>query len=121
MRSILSVLVAAMSLACLACAETRKNESSEPKMASTRTDVELVTDVNTNLYGNGLKDVQVRAVNGEVILCGYVDSAIQKQRAEEIARTTPGVIRVNNYVTVGKRPPVNANKPGGPREKPCDF
>jgi osmotically-inducible protein OsmY len=40
--------------------------------------------------------VEVQVLNGEVQLSGFVDTPEAKQRAEEIARTTSGVVNVHN-------------------------
>jgi len=43
-------------------------------------------------------DVQVETFRGVVQLSGFVDSAVQKTRAEEIARSTNGVRDVTNNI-----------------------
>ena len=45
-------------------------------------------------------DIDVSANNRTVTLTGKVDSENQKQRAERLARSTPGVEEVNNQLTV---------------------
>src|SRR5438445_3940597 len=45
-------------------------------------------------------DVNVKTFRGEVQLSGFVDTAEQKARAEQIAKTVPGVISVTNNITV---------------------
>jgi hyperosmotically inducible periplasmic protein len=43
-------------------------------------------------------DVQVETFRGVVQLSGFVDSAFQRSRAEQIARTTSGVRDVSNNI-----------------------
>jgi len=50
-------------------------------------------------------DIDVDTLDGVVYLTGLVDSDAQKKRAEEIARTTPGVVDVRNRLGVGSRTP----------------
>lgn len=49
-------------------------------------------------------DVRVEAYGGTVRLYGIVDTLSQKQAAEAIARTVPGVEHVRNDLTVGSEP-----------------
>ena len=45
-------------------------------------------------------DVKVETFKGIVQLSGFVDSAQQKARAEQIARNTPGVQGVQNNIAI---------------------
>lgn len=45
-------------------------------------------------------DVKVDTFKGTVQLNGFVDTAEEKRRAEDIARTIPGVSNVDNKLTV---------------------
>ncbi len=45
-------------------------------------------------------DVKVETFKGNVQLSGFVDNEAQKNRAEQIAKSTPGVISVTNNITV---------------------
>lgn len=45
-------------------------------------------------------DVKVNTYNGTVQLTGFVDTAEQKQKAEEIARNVQGVNAVQNQITM---------------------
>jgi hypothetical protein len=83
------------------------NTSSTSEDIATRTRIELAE--------RGLSDVRVNATGSRVSLTGYVDDANQRAEAERIAKETPGVIEVQNEIIICKRPPVNVNKPGGPR------
>ena len=134
MRFVFNILLVAALVGALACGRATSHQSASPRVIVPATsatpplstnlpsqDFVLANDINKSLSGSGLENIKVMAVNGNITICGYVDHAVQKARAEEIAKTTPGVVNVNNYIEVGKKPPVNSNKPGGPRQHPCDF
>jgi osmotically-inducible protein OsmY len=76
----------------------------------------ISSEICRSLGRTGFDDVQVNTQYGEVILSGYVDSELEKARAEEIAKSTAGVLAVKNEIVVFKRPPVNVNKRGGPKK-----
>jgi osmotically-inducible protein OsmY len=62
-------------------------------------DTEITARIKTDLYKD--KDVkgtqvQVHTLNGVVQLSGFVDSQTAKDRAEQIARSVPGVVEVHN-------------------------
>jgi|GEM_PF-2234423 len=71
--------------------------------------------IGEQIQARGFSDVEVKTHDGQVFLTGYVDDEQQRQTAEEIARRMPGVVEVRNDIVVCKKPPVNLNKPGGPR------
>lgn len=50
-------------------------------------------------------DVRVETNNGNVRLSGFVDSAEEKRRAEEVARSVAGVKSVTNAITVQSESP----------------
>lgn len=50
-------------------------------------------------------DVQVETFKGVVQLSGFVDSSMQRDRAEEIARATNGVREVTNNIQLKARTP----------------
>ncbi len=80
-------------------------------------DVKINTEIEKQLANRGLRDVRVRADSDRIVLLGYVDSDEEKARAEQIARASSGGREITNLITVSKPPPINTNKPGGPREK----
>ena len=124
MKVVLSFLLMAFAFAAVGCQSASNSNSTRPASAPAARgpqDFVVTTQVKASLSEAGIQDAEVKTVYGEVTLCGYVDDMLQKQRAEQIARSAEGVVKVNNYLIVGKRPPVNINKPGGPREKACDF
>jgi len=62
-------------------------------------DKEIAAKIKTDLYkDHDVKgtEVKVTSLNGIVQLSGFVDTELARQRAEEIARSVPGVIEVHN-------------------------
>lgn len=49
------------------------------------------------------RNIDVDTVAGVVVLSGYVDSRQEADRAGQLARTVPGVVRVKNELRVGSR------------------
>ncbi len=77
------------------CAVTQKRETARAYVD----DKEIATRIKTNLYRDpDVKGTQVKvtSLNGEVQLSGFVDSQFAKERAGQIAASTPGVVRVYN-------------------------
>lgn len=63
----------------------------------------IVTKIKTALYADPLvkgTEVKVTSLNGVVQLSGFVDSEAAKQRAEQIAASTPDVAKVYNNLIV---------------------
>ena len=63
----------------------------------------LVQRVKSNLDDNDVykfPDVKVNTYKGTVQLSGFVETQVQKTKAEEIARNTPGVYAVQNNITM---------------------
>lgn len=58
-------------------------------------------------------EIHVDTYRGHVQLNGFVDTAEQKSRAQEIASRVPGVVAVQNNLAV-KPEPAGANKPANP-------
>lgn len=66
-------------------------------------DEEISADVKSALDGSAsfkFPDVQVLSFNGTVQLSGFVVSAAQKASAEIIAQQVPGVVRVENKISL---------------------
>lgn len=62
-------------------------------------DVKITAHVKTDLYkDHDVKgtEVNVHTMNGVVQLSGFVDNEQEKDRAEQIARSVPGVVDVHN-------------------------
>lgn len=81
--------------------------ATDERSAGTMIDDSTITaTVNTRM----IKSEEVKAIHididtmdGEVILSGFVDSAEEKQKAAEIARSVEGVLGVKNDLQVGTR------------------
>jgi hyperosmotically inducible periplasmic protein len=52
------------------------------------------------------EDIKVSTFAGVVQLSGFANSDAQKQRAQSIVQNVPGVLRVENGITVKPSPPV---------------
>ena len=62
-------------------------------------DKEIIAKIKAKMYKDPIvkgTQVEVQSLNGEVQLSGFVDNPEAKQRAEEIARSTSGVVDVHN-------------------------
>jgi hyperosmotically inducible protein len=90
----LSALLLAASLAC------RTNETPEAQVKDARIAATVKAKLASDLKPQTLTNVAVNATNGVVTLSGLVSSAEEKRRAEEIARSVEGVVRVNNDLQV---------------------
>lgn len=77
-------------------------------------------DVETALEDNPvykLDDVTVEAFRGTVQLSGFVSTQEQKERASEIASNVPGVLRVENNISVKPAPLQQTTGPGAQAEQ----
>jgi len=77
------------------CAVTRHKET----VGSYAKDKEIAARIKAAMYADPVvkgTEVKVTSLNGEVQLSGFVDSMEAKDRAEQIASSTPGVLRVFN-------------------------
>jgi hyperosmotically inducible periplasmic protein len=93
------VLAAAIALTPLVftpgCAVTSGKESAK----SYASDKEIASRVKTALYADPTTkgtEIKVQSLNGVVELSGFVDNEAAKQRAGQIAASTPGVAKVYN-------------------------
>ena len=84
------------------CAATQTRESTgeyiDDRAISTKIKAALLKDKEVS----GLA-VEVNTFRGVVQLSGFVDTDVQRQRAEEVARTVAGVQSVENNITVKPR------------------
>ena len=148
-RKIVVIAGVLMSLIILAVASILLSRKSEPKSASSRTakfpadpyrvptDEEITSTVERQLAGDPEiteTGIQVRTEDRVVMLTGFVLRESEKQRAEEIAKSTLGVNQVVNGIRVAVTPltsvppsvpqppaasrPIDPKKPGGPRVDP---
>jgi osmotically-inducible protein OsmY len=99
-KQILNVIVTA-SLALLplaltsGCSVTSGRESARSYVD----DKSIVARIKTKMYSDSEvkgTEVKVQSLNGVVQLSGFVDSPAAKDRAGQIAASTPGVVRVYN-------------------------
>ena len=77
------------------CAVTSGRESA----GSYAKDKEIAARVKTRLYADPVTkgtEIEVQSLRGSVQLSGFVDNQSAKNRAGEIAASTPGVIQVYN-------------------------
>jgi hyperosmotically inducible protein len=92
------------------CAGDRYSRST----GETIDDASITTKVKSEFVGDPdvkALDVKVKTYRGQVQLTGFVDSELQKQRAEEIARNTKGVQWVKNDIIVKTQEPAGAKRP----------
>src|SRR5687767_8909593 len=69
----------------------------------------LASKIKGSLYKDEVvegTDVQVETHRGVVILSGFVDSAEQRQRAEELTRKIPGVSALKNSILLKGQVPI---------------
>ena len=109
MKKQIAYLVLAASLTAIpltfstGCAVTSGRETAK----SYAQDKTIATRIKTAMYGDPAvkgSEVAVNVLNGQVQLSGFVDTPQARQRAEEIASSTPGVARVYNNIIVGTAP-----------------
>jgi hyperosmotically inducible periplasmic protein len=77
--------------------------ANEPKSDQPVTDTMITTKVKTELAKDDTtkaRHINVTTKDGVVRLSGMVDSATEKQKAEEDAKTIEGVVSVDNQLTV---------------------
>lgn len=69
-------------------------------------DAAITAKVKTELIGEKnvkARNIDVDTVAGVVVLSGYVDSQQEANRAGQLAKSVPGVVRVKNELRVGSR------------------
>ncbi|PWU11622.1 MAG: transporter [Verrucomicrobia bacterium] len=94
-----SIFTATLALAPLAfttgCAVTQHRETAGAYVD----DKKIAAEIKTKMYRDPMvkgTQVKVQSLNGVVELSGFVESQQAKDRAEQIAASTPGVVRVYN-------------------------
>ena len=91
------VTPALLAIALAGCAGTPTQESTgeliDDSVITTKVKAELLNDKTVSAM-----DIKVETFKGRVLLAGYVRSPDERQRAEGIARTVPGVKAVNNKI-----------------------
>lgn len=81
------------------CAATPTQESTGEYIDDSVVTSRIKTALFRDPEVSGLR-VSVETYRGQVQLSGFVDSAAQKTKAEQIARATPGVRSVTNSIVV---------------------
>jgi len=96
-------LTAATAVSCLTGCSTFQPKSSERTEGRIVDDKKIASTVKSDLKNDPLykfQDVDVKTFDGVVQLSGFVNSDEQKRRAEEIARGVPGVMEVQNSISL---------------------
>jgi len=76
----------------------------KPKIGTMMSDTWITTRIKRQLWNDKLVSgykIHVETVNGKVYLQGIVNKLVERQRAKEIARTTPGVTAVIDMMRTG--------------------
>ncbi len=98
--SLIAVSVAVAPLALTTgCAVTRGQESA----GSYAKDKSIIARIKSKMYADSNvkgTQVEVQSLNGVVQLSGFVNSQAEKDRAGQIAASTPGVVKVYNNLLV---------------------
>jgi osmotically-inducible protein OsmY len=89
--TVLAVLPLGLTTGCAMHKEETARSSVNDQQLSTRIRQDLDQDPSVNAT-----ELKVTALNGEVQLSGFVDSQASKERAGQIAASTPGVVKVDN-------------------------
>lgn len=92
-----AVLLGTSSLFLVGCASTHDQTTGEymsDAAVTTKVKAELLRAKDINSM-----DIEVETYNGHVQLSGFVDSAWQVSKAEEVTRSVSGVRRVTNSLT----------------------
>jgi len=102
--------VVAVSTFTTGCAGDRYHRST----GTTVDDASITARVKSEMIGDPdvkALQVDVDTYRGQVQLNGFVDSALQKQRAEQIAQSVQGVQTVRNNLVVKTDEPAGAKRP----------
>jgi osmotically-inducible protein OsmY len=104
LRLMIAVGLAASVLGCGAgCSRQASSEAILGSLPSTQDDGDVPTRVHTALLRDpqlsGL-GIAVAGINGDMHISGYARSQIQIDRAEAVARETPGVYRIHNELAL---------------------
>src|SRR5436853_1676438 len=93
---VIGAILAAVPLTSITgCAVARHKETA----GSYAKDKEIAARIKTAMYADPVvkgTEVKVQSLNGVVQLSGFVDSQAGKDRAGQIAASTPGVVQVHN-------------------------
>jgi osmotically-inducible protein OsmY len=96
MRPLLLILTLSFALG-LGC---RTTQSPEGQVKDLRITAELKSKLASEVRLSTLTNINVNTTNGVVTLAGQVGSEEVKQKAEQVARSIPGVVAVTNNLQV---------------------
>jgi hyperosmotically inducible protein len=107
-------LTASAAVTCLTGCSTWHQKTSERSEGRMVDDHKIAAQVRSDLKSEPVykfNDVSVKTFDGIVQLSGFVNSDEQKRRAEELARNIPGVVEVQNAISL--KPTGNSYSPTG--------
>lgn len=97
-----AVAAALLSVTTVACSGTPTSESTgeyvDSSVISNKVRAEIVKDKQLSIF-----DIDVTTYRNVVQLSGFVDSEVQKLRAEQVAQSVAGVADVRNNIVVKPR------------------
>ena len=106
MRQLVCTIAGILALTGLnGCKTDHSSELSDGRVVDDRHINERVRDDLKNDPVYKFDDVNVSTFTGVVQLSGFANSDVQKQRAQTIAQSVPGVNRVENGITIKPPPP----------------
>jgi len=108
MRQLVCTIAGILALAGLNGCKTDEHRSAELSDGRMVDDKHINERVRDELKDDSVykfNDVNVSTFAGVVQLSGFASSEAQKQRAQSIAQNVPGVIRVENGITLKPAPP----------------
>ena len=106
MRQLACTITGMLALAGLtACQTERSSELSSGRMVDDKHINERVRDELKNDPVYKFDDVNVTTYAGVVQLSGFANIDAQRQRAQQLAQTVGGVMRVDNGITLKPAPP----------------
>lgn len=96
-------LTAALAATCFTGCSTWHTKTSERTEGRMYDDHKIASQVKSNLKSEPVykfNEVDVRTFAGVVQLSGFVNTDDQKRRAQEIAQQVPGVVQVENNISL---------------------
>lgn len=109
-RMIMVVAVSILGVGTIMTTGCKSNSGPEEKRtAGTYIDDSAITSkIKSKMVGDSVvkaHEINVDTFQGNVQLNGFVDNTAQRQRAEQIARDTKGVVSVQNNLQLRQKPP----------------
>jgi osmotically-inducible protein OsmY len=94
------VLVAVLALGPLAAAGCKSSQSVGSQVDDAGIKGQVKAKLAKDVRLSTLTNIEVNSTNGVVTLAGMVPNHLDKMKAEEVARTVDGVVKVNNELQV---------------------